>query len=119
MTHHTAEHRDPAMNACIEQCKHCHSTCLETINYCLGQGGRHAEPQHITLMMVCADICGISARAMLLGSQAHVATCRACAEICRLCAESCESMGDDAEMQRCAEVCRQCAASCSAMAGMV
>ena len=119
MTHHTAEHRDPAMNECIDDCTRCHAICLETINYCLEQGGRHAEPQHIALMSVCADICATSADAMLRGATVHTATCAACAEVCRQCAESCARMGDDAEMQRCVDICRRCADSCQRMAGAV
>src|SRR3546814_5683909 len=56
MTHHTAAHRSQAMNACIDNCTQCHATCLETINYCLSQGGQHAAPEHIGLLATCADI---------------------------------------------------------------
>lgn len=110
-----ADH-DPRMAECIDNCTRCHATCIETIRYCLEQGGRHAEPQHIALMQTCADICRTSADAMLRGAQAHVHTCAACAELCRLCAESCEAMGDDGRMRRCAEECRRCADSCARMA---
>lgn len=115
MTHHTAEHRSQAMNDCIQVCTQCDATCLETINYCLGEGGKHAAPDHIILMTACADICNTAARTMLRGSNVH-AVCRACAEVCHQCAASCEAFGDDAEMQRCAETCRRCAESCEAMA---
>ena len=116
MTHHTAAHRPQAMNDCIDNCTQCHAICLETINYCLTKGGKHADPQHIALMAVCADICATSADAMLRGSQVHSVICGACAEVCRRCAESCASMGDDAEMQRCVDICRRCADSCQRMA---
>lgn len=118
MTHHTSEHRDPAMNGCIESCSHCHIVCLETIKYCLGRGGKHADPQHVALMAACADICATCADTMLGGSVASAAVCGACAEVCRQCAESCEALGDDAEMKRCAQACRRCAESCAAMARM-
>jgi hypothetical protein len=116
MSHHTAGHRDPSMNDCIQACTDCHAVCLETISHCLEQGGLHAAHEHIALMATCADICRTSADAMLRGTYAHVHTCRACAEICRLCAESCARMSDDADMQRCAEACRRCAESCERMA---
>ena len=116
MTHHSAEHRSQEMNDCIDNCTRCHAICLETINYCLAKGGKHAEPGHITLLSVCADICATSADAMLLGASVHNVTCAACAEICRQCAQACERMGDP-EMDRCASVCRRCAESCDAMAG--
>ena len=116
MSHHTAEHRSQAMNACIEACTDCHATCLETISHCLEKGGKHAAPDHIALMSACADICATSADTMLRGASVHTATCRACAEICRACAAACDAMGDDPEMKRCAEACRRCAQSCEAMA---
>lgn len=117
MSHHTAEHRTQEMNACIENCTRCHGICLETMNYCLSQGGIHAEPDHILLLDTCADICRTSAAAMLRGAAIHKVICGACAEVCRQCAESCQAMGEDAEMKRCAEICRRCAHSCSEMAG--
>lgn len=116
MTHHSAAHRAHVMNECIENCTQCHAACLEAIKYCLGQGGRHAAPEHIALLATCADICNTSARTMLRGAASHKVICGACAEICRQCAAACEAMGDDPEMRRCAEICRQCAESCAAMA---
>ena len=38
------------MQQCIQNCLDCHSMCLNTIAYCLEQGGHHAEPSHIRLM---------------------------------------------------------------------
>lgn len=116
MSPHTSAHRPPAMNECIDTCTECHAICLETINYCLTQGGEHAAAAHISLMDTCADICGTSASSMLRGSEIHTVICGACAEVCRQCAASCEMFGDDAEMKRCAESCRRCAESCAAMA---
>jgi len=119
MRPHPAEHRRGEMNQCIEDCLSCATTCIETINHCLSVGGAHAAPEHIGIMQTCAEICSVSAHAMLRGVQAHTATCSACATICRQCAESCESMGEDEAMRRCADACRRCAESCRAMsAGM-
>lgn len=118
MSRHTAEHRSSGMNECITACQQCATICIETINHCLSMGGAHAEPQHIGLMQTCAEICTVSANAMLRGIDAHSATCAACAEICRRCAESCERLGDDEAMRRCVEACRRCAESCQAMASM-
>lgn len=112
---HTAEHRSTGMNQCITDCFNCAALCIETINYCLSQGGKHATPDHISLLQTCAEIGTVSANAMLRGTRVHVSTCTACAEICRQCAEACEAMGDDEAMRRCAEACRQCAESCRAM----
>lgn len=116
MTDHAMPTRDADMQACIERCMRCHATCVETISYCLRQGGRHAEPAHIALMATCADICATSAAAMLRGAEVHAFTCEACARICTRCADDCAAMGEDAAMQRCAETCRRCAESCAAMA---
>lgn len=115
MTHHTAEHRSAEMNECIRNCTDCHAICVETVAYCLGMGGRHAEEQHVSLLLTCADICRTSADAMLRGSHVHGFVCGACAAVCSACADACAAMGDDAEMARCAEACRRCATSCEEM----
>ncbi len=108
------------MLQCIEVCLDCHKACLQTIPYCLQQGGMHAESNHIRLMMDCADICQTSANFMLRGSDLHSITCGACAEICERCAADCDRMGgDDTRMAACAEECRRCADACRQMAGHV
>lgn len=104
-----------AMRRCIEHCQSCHATCVETVAYCLQQGGRHTEASHVRLMLDCAEICQTSANFMLRGSDLHTRTCGVCAEVCERCAEDCERMGDDARMKACAEMCRRCAASCRDM----
>jgi hypothetical protein len=79
-------------------------------------GGAHAEPDHIRMLIACAEICATSARFMLLGSQHHGRTCEVCAEVCAACAADCATLGDDEMMQRCADECRRCAESCRQMA---
>jgi len=102
---------------CIEICLDCHKACLQTIPYCLQQGGMRAEPNHIRLMADCAEMCQTSANFMLRGSDLHHHTCGACAEVCERCAADCDRMSDDLRMAACAEECRRCAESCRAMAG--
>lgn len=116
MTHHTAEHRSQAINDCIDNCTRCHAICLETINYCLSMGGRHAAPEHLSLLASCADICSTSANTMLRGASVTAPICSACAQVCRQCAAACDQLSDDGAMKRCADACRRCAESCAAMA---
>ena len=111
-------HQSGKMQQCIDACSSCHETCLDTVNYCLSKGGKHTAPEHIGLLLDCAQICATSADFMLRDSQFHRETCRACATLCRACAESCRKMGDDATMARCADECDACAESCESMAGM-
>ena len=98
----------------IQNCLKCHFICLETINYCLQQGGKYANADRIQLLMDCAHICQISADFMIRNSSMHVYTCEACAEICRNCTIECADMSDE-ELDQCAEACRDCAASCRKM----
>lgn len=106
---------DHDMQACIDACLKCYRTCLSTaMHHCLEAGGRHTEPQHVRLMIACAEMCRASAHLMLTGSDAHRHSCAACAKICADCAVDCERVGDMAE---CVAVCRACAESCLKMAG--
>jgi hypothetical protein len=105
------------MRRCIQNCSECHGVCVETVTHCLQKGGRHAAPDHIRLLLDCAQICQTSADFMLRSSPLHTRTCAVCAEVCEQCARDCEQLGDDEMMRRCAETCRRCAESCRQMAG--
>ncbi len=107
----------PEMQKCIDNCLDCHSVCTETVNYCLQKGGPHAEPNHIRLLLDCAEICQTSADFMLRGSDLHHETCGVCADVCEQCAADCDHFGDDKVMKACADTCRKCAQSCRQMAG--
>ncbi len=110
MTHTT----DPNMQSCIEACNRCHHTCLhEAMNRCLEAGGKHVAPEHMRLMLNCAEICQTSANFMLSNSAFSSQVCRVCADICDACAKSCEQLDG---MEECARVCRECAESCRRMA---
>src|SRR5436305_536836 len=106
-----------AMMDCVDDCTDCHAVCTETVSHCLQMGGEHARPEHIRLLLDCAQICGTSADFLLRGSELHTFTCQACAEICERCAQDCERLGDDPGMRACIEACRRCAESCRRMAG--
>jgi hypothetical protein len=111
--HHTREE----MRQCIQLCQDCHALCIQMIGHCLVLGGRHAAPEHIRLLMDCAQICTTTADYMARGSSFHDRTCSLCSEICRRCAESCEQLqGNDQLIKQCAEMCRRCAESCERMA---
>ena len=104
------------MRDCIQQCLNCHSICLEATTRCLEQGDKHANPEHIAILLDCSQICATSADFMLRGSESYIETCGVCATNCERCAESCGRVGRDEMMTRCAEACRQCAGSCRGMA---
>lgn len=111
-----AHQHDARMQECIDRCRSCEETSVESVPHCLERGGQHAAPDHINLLLACAEICSTSARFMLLGSRHHARTCEVCAEVCEACAKDCESFGDDDVMQQGAEACRRCAESCRQMA---
>ncbi|HEU4629876.1 MAG TPA: four-helix bundle copper-binding protein [Gemmatimonadaceae bacterium] len=117
--HDTDEHGPDSemLQACIEECLNCHVACTTTAQYCLAQGGEHADADHVGLLLDCADICQTSANFMLRGSPYHPIICLACAELCRACEESCRSVDpEDAQMRLCAESCASCAEHCERMA---
>ncbi|HKO88459.1 MAG TPA: four-helix bundle copper-binding protein [Burkholderiales bacterium] len=96
--------------ACIEACFHCARTCMDAvISKCLPMGGRHAEAQHLGLMLGCADLCNAVARYLLSTQTLKTKVCGACAEVCEACAHSCAELG---HMDECVEACRRCAEAC-------
>ena len=110
-------HANEEMSKCIQICRDCHAMCTQTIAHCLKLGGRHATPDHIRLLVDCAQMCAASADYMLRESPFHDRTCRLCSELCKLCAKDCEQVaGDDQMVKQCVEMCRRCAESCERMA---
>lgn len=105
-----------AMQHGVTEALTCHRICEETITHCLRQGGAHSDPDHIRLLMDCADICRMAADYMVRGSEFHAALCALCADICATCAAGCERFHDDDTMVACAQACRRCEASCRQMA---
>lgn len=104
------------VQSCIDECLRCHTVCLaDAINHCLQMGGAHAAPDHIRIMLDCAQICATAADFMARGSAYHAQVCRVCAEICAACAASCEAVGS---MDDCVAACRACEAGCRRMADM-
>jgi hypothetical protein len=113
-------HMNEEMKHCIQLCQDCHVLCTQMIQHCVQLGGRHAAPDHIRLLMDCAQICTTTADYMARGSSLHDRLCGLCAEVCRLCAESCAQIqGDDQMVKQCVEMCRRCAGSCERMASKV
>lgn len=105
-----------AMQQCITNCLECHRICTETVAHVLHGSGQHSEPQHLTALLDCAQICALSADFMSRRSPHHEHVCAECAEICNACAALCEGHPDpDGQMKRCAEACRRCAQSCQQM----
>src|SRR5678809_1313370 len=49
---------------CIEECLNCHAVCTMTVQYCLAEGGEHADQVHIGVLLDCAELCQVSANFM-------------------------------------------------------
>jgi hypothetical protein len=113
-------HSDEEMQTCIQLCRDCHAMCTQTIAHCLKLGGRHAAPDHIRLLVDCAQMCATNIDYMLRESSFHDRVCRLCSELCTQCGEGCEQVaGDDRLIKQCIEMCRKCAESCERMASKV
>ena len=106
------------MDRAITDALDCSRICEETLSYCLHQGGRHVEAEHIKLMVDCAEICRTAAAFMGHGSRYNAEISRICAQICQACAVDCAQFSGDEQMMRCAEQCRRCADSCTQMAAV-
>lgn len=100
---------------CLKDSLDCYRSCSETIIRCLIMGGKHAEYEHINLLMDCAKMCNTNADFMLRNSTYYPQTCGITADICDECADTCDRFEDDF-MKECASVCRRCAESCREMA---
>ena len=98
------------MQECIDVCLVCYQTCLSTaMNHCLEMGGKHIEPKHFRTMMECANMCHMTAHALLMNAPHHASLCDHCAEICEDCARSCHTLEG---MEECIIACNDCTEAC-------
>ncbi len=96
---------------CLKDSLECYQTCTEAIVRCLKMGDKHAEPEHLNLLMDCAKMCSTNADFIARNSTYHPQTCGLTADICDECADTCDRFDDDF-MRECASACRRCAESC-------
>lgn len=106
---------DDLVQLCIDNCQDTLEICLRTMNYCLEEGGDHADSEHIRHLQTCAVTCRNAVELMAIDSDLAGDFCSLCAEACEACADSCDEM-DDEVMHECAEYCRRSADSCRKMA---
>jgi len=59
----------PEMQTCIAHCSRCHEVCLKSAAHCLKERGD--EWQLVTTLLVCAEVCRLSADTMIRGSELH------------------------------------------------
>ena len=99
------------MRDCINDCLNCHNVCMDRAMGTLAAG----KPEHVKVLLDCAEICLATAHSMMRSSQLHGYFCNACQAVCTHCAGICDTMGD----RDCANACRTCATSCQQIVKMI
>ncbi|MFO1536155.1 MAG: hypothetical protein ABR586_10855 [Thermoplasmatota archaeon] len=82
-------------------------TITECFDYCIKQGGRHAEANHLRAHLDAWDLLNATCTLIARGSDYADDAKATCAKAVKRCEESCEEFGDDQMMKACADVCRE------------
>ena len=90
---------------------------METINYCLIEGGPYVENEQIGILYDCAYACKLNADFIIRESGYSAQAANICEEICDDCADGCGRFSDDEKMLKCSKICRECGISCRDMIG--
>jgi hypothetical protein len=112
--------RDGApMHDGTQKCPQCaeymnsYKACQEAFTHCTDKGGKHADGEHLRMLLDCAEICRITALLHGHRSELCAAESAVCMDACARCAASCERVAsDDPKMKACAEQLRQCTKAC-------
>jgi hypothetical protein len=95
---------------CVTHLLDCHKLCLSAaMTHDLEGEGAVRRPQHLRLLLDCAQLCMTTADALLRKSQFHAQLCALCTDVCETCARECEALQG---MNACVATCRDCAESC-------
>jgi hypothetical protein len=104
------------MEDAIQNAMECSRIAQSCLQHCLSLGGKHADVEHISVMMECAEITRLSAQFMISTSDFTHDQCGVCARVCDACFESCDSIDpEDPHLNSCMVACRKCADSCRNM----
>jgi hypothetical protein len=100
----------------IDACLDCGQACTACADACLAEEDVGDLVACIRLDLVCAGVCGATARALSIRA-GHTETLetllRACSTACGGCAEECERHASHHDHCRiCAEACRACQSAC-------
>lgn len=102
---------------CVIDCVNAHNLCLQTINYCLGQGGDYVRPDRFKAIVDCAEACIISARSILRESSLKHNFLLLCIQACTKAIQACEKFSGDKQMQSCRDYVNKCLESCKLISG--
>jgi hypothetical protein len=98
---------------CIEALSECYTSCTETLTYCLDVGNELADPEHLRLLIDCAEISQTGQNTLLRGSGLSQLLATVSIEACEKCAASCRALdASDDQLESCAETCLRCAGYC-------
>ena len=110
MSHEKYQDCIDACNACLTECEHCSTACLQEKDIKM-------LVRCIELDRTCAYACAFAVNEMSRGGEFADRVCQLCAEVCDACGEECGKHKMD-HCQKCAEACRECAEACREMAGI-
>ena len=105
MSHKKHQQTIAALNACVAECNHCTTACLDEQDVKM-------LTKCIKLDIDCAEICSLTASLLARGSEHGEHLKKECAEVCAACATECEKHAHMEHCKKCAEVCWACAQAC-------
>lgn len=100
------------MQQCLAAVVESERMCMETMTYCLQQGGRMADESLIRALQDASDFCRLTTELLYRRSEWHGRASAMAAEVVGQTARRCTEFGDDAQLKTCSEACLR-AASCA------
>jgi hypothetical protein len=101
------------MHECIDNCLEASKVCQSCLQHCLSLGGKHAQPEHISLLLETAEICHVTATFMLATSKFTHELAGVCSRVCDAAAQSLNEMDpEDPHMVKCMTICKKTADAC-------
>lgn len=99
-------------NQLLESLYACAAACNRCYNACLNEEDVDMMTRCIELDRECAEICLLTASALMRDSENGDKYMKLCAEFCRLCGEECAKHNNE-HCRACADACNSCADACS------
>jgi hypothetical protein len=101
---------------CAVDCSNAYNVSLQTLRYCLTQGGKFADPSNLNKIQDCSELCHAVSSFLLRESEMKNDILKICSKACEECNKFCEQFTEDKQMAACGQYAKVAGESCKEVA---
>ena len=107
---------ETTLQKCVVDCSNAKNVGIQTLRYCLEQGGKFADPENLNKIQDCNELCNIVCSFLLRKSVMTKEMLKICQKACEDCSLFCQQFKEDKQLEACGKYANQASESCKHLA---